>query len=154
MKGGIMRRVRFIIPLLLAVVLLAGLFGCATDTPWRKATVTTYELLGVGIVATKDTTELLKAKNVITDAQLLKIKDVYNKTRDAYAAAGKALKLAGQAASVASRDASLAEYAKLLADFNTLSTQLYDLIKGFKKVSYNEVLEMVRNGGDPWLSSL
>jgi hypothetical protein len=139
---------------LLAMVMVVGLMGCATETPWRKATVATYELLGVGIGAARDTSILLRSQNVITDAQLLKIKDVYNKARNSYIAAGNALKLAGQAANVTSRDASLAEYTKLLADFNALSTQLYDLIKGFKKVSYNDVLEMVRNGGDLWLSSL
>lgn len=136
------------------VLLLIGLVGCATDTPWRKATVTTYELLGVGVGATKDTAESLKAQNLITDEQLSKIKDVYNKARNVYLAAGNSLKLAGKAESAASRDKLLEEYGKLLVDFRNLAYQLYDLVKGFKKISYNQVLEMVENGGELWISSL
>ena len=139
---------RKVLVVLLGMVLLAGLIGCASETPWRKATVTTYELLGIGIGATKDTAESLKAQNLITDEQVAKIKDVYNKTRSAYVAAGNTLKLAGKAESAVSRDSLLAEYDKLLADFRTLAYQLYDLMKGFKKISYNEVLELVRNGGE------
>lgn len=137
---------RKILPILMAMVLLVGLSACASDVPWRKATVTTFELAGVGVGATKDTAEILRAQNLITDAQLLKIKDIYNKARDAYSKAGEALKLAGRVASATERDASLTEYSKFLADFATLSYQLYDLIKGFKKVSYNEVMELAMRG--------
>lgn len=136
---------------LLAMVLLMGLIGCATDTPWRKATVSTFELVGIGVEAGRDTAQAMKAQNLITDAQLLKIKDAYNKASKAYAAAGNALKLAGRAESAARRDALLTEYDKLLTDFKALAYQVYDLVKGFKKVSYNEVLEMVKSGGEIWV---
>jgi len=136
---------------MLAIILLVCLMSCASETPWRKAAVETFEILGVGIGAARDTTEALKVSNVISAEQVLKVKAVYNKAVAAYAAAGNALKVAGQAQSVASRDASLEEYGKLLADFKNLSLQLYDLVKNFKKVSLNEVMETVRNGGDLWL---
>ncbi len=130
----------------LGFILLAALIGCATSpTPWRKAAVTTYELLGTGIGAAKDTTESLQAQKLIGDDQVLKIKEIYNKARSAYIAAGNTLKLAGKAENAAKTDQLLAEYDKLLADFKTLSYQLYDLVKSFKKVSYNDVQEMIRN---------
>ncbi len=132
------------------MVLLVGLMGCSTDTPWRKATVTTFELVGIGVGGARDTAEVLKAQGLITNAQFLKIKDVYNKAVSAYTAAGNALKLAGKAESAAKRDALLAEYDKLLADFRVLAYQLYDLVKGFKKVSYNQVLESIKSGGEIW----
>ncbi len=135
------------LPILISIVLLVCL-SCTTDTPWRKATVSTYELLGAGIGATRDTAEILRTQNVITDVQLAKIKDTYNKARGAYVAAGNALKLAGQVASASERDVLLAEYSKLLSNFAVLSVQLYDLVKGLKKVSYYDVMEWVKNGGE------
>lgn len=140
-----MKKIKFVIPLMLAFMLV---IGCASETPWRKAAVTTYELLGIGIGATKDTAESLKAQNLITDEQIAKIKDVYTKARNVYIAAGNSLKLAGKAESALGRDQFLVEYDKLLADFRSLSYQLYDLLKDFKKVSYNDVLEMIKNGGE------
>jgi hypothetical protein len=132
--------------MLLCLMICFSLVSCASDIPWRKATVATFELVGVGVGATRDTAEALRVKNVISEDQILKIKDIYNKAQKSYAAAGNALKLAGRVVSTTERDASLAEYVKLLSDFKTLTIQLYDLIKGFKKVSYNEVLEAVRDG--------
>ncbi len=135
-----MKKVRSLSVVLLVLVLLAG---CASNTPWRKATVVTFELVGVGIGATKDTTELLKAQGVISDAQLANIKEIYNKAVATYAKAGAALKLAGQVASASERDFNLAEYTKFIGEFASLSQQLYDLIKGFKKVSLNDTLELI-----------
>ena len=132
---------------LVMVVMMAMVVSCASDTPWRKATVTTYELVGVGVGANRDIAEALKAQNLITDEQLGKIKVAYNKAQAVYVAAGKALKLAGKAASASDRDVLLAEYDKLLAEFRTLAYQVYDLIKGFKKVSYLEVQEAIIIGG-------
>ncbi len=129
------------------VVMMAMVGACASDAPWRKATVTTYELVGVGVGATKDTAEALKAQGLLTDEQLGKIKVAYNKAQAVYVAAGKALKLAGKTASAADRDVLLAEYDKLLTEFRTLAYQIYDLIKGFKKVSYLEVQEAIIIGG-------
>jgi hypothetical protein len=134
----------------LLAIMLVTFVGCgATVTPWRKATVDTYELLGIGIGAAKDTTESLQVQNLISAEQVLKIKVVYSKAREAFIAAGNVLKLAGQAEDSIKRDSLLADYGKLLTDFKNLSIQLYDLVKSFKKVSLNDVLEMVRNGGDP-----
>ena len=132
---------------LVMVVMMAMVVSCASDTPWRKATVTTFELVGVGVGATRDTAEALKAQNLITDEQLGKIKVAYNKARNVYEAAGKALKLAGKAVSASERDVLLTEYDKLLTEFGTLAYQVYDLIKGFKKVSYYEVQEAMMTGG-------
>lgn len=131
--------------ILLSMVVLVG---CASDTPWRKATVTTYELVGVGIGAGKDTAEALKAQNLITDEQVGKIKVAYNKAREVYIAAGNTLKLAGQTVDATKRDALLVEYDKLLINFRALAYQLYDLLKGVKKVSYNEVIHIVASGGE------
>ncbi len=136
------------IKLFMVMLILLSLVGCASETPWRKATVTTYELLGMGIGAGKDTAESLKAQNLITDQQLLAIKNAYNKSREAFVAAGNTLKLAGQVQSAISRDSLLVEYDKLLMDFRTLSYQLYELLKNVKKVSYLEVLEAVMIGGE------
>jgi len=146
-----MRKVKLSVVMFLALIVLVGLSACASDTPWRKATVTSYELVGVGIGATKDTAEALQAQNLISAEQISKIKDAYNKARNVYVAAGNALKLAGKAESAASRDVLLAEYDKLLTDFRALAYQLYDLVKGFKKVSYNDVLESVKSGGEIWV---
>ncbi len=140
------KRSLFLVMVLVWVMFI--LSGCASDIAWRKATVTTFELVGVGIGATKDTGETLKAQNVISDAQLAKIKEVYNKAVAVYGKAGEALKLAGRVASAAEKDAALADYTKFLGEVAIFSQQLYDLIKGFKKISYNEVLELVRTGGE------
>ena len=135
---------------LIMVVLMSlmVLIGCASETPWRKATVTTYELLGMGIGAGKDTAESLKVQNLITDQQFLAIKNAYNKSREVFIAAGNTLKLAGQTQSAISRDTLLVEYDKLLMNFRTLSYQLYELLKNVKKISYLEVLEAVMMGGE------
>ena len=117
---------------LVVAVMMAMVVSCASDTPWRKATVTTYELVGVGIGATRDTAEGLKAQNLITDEQIGKIKVADNKAQAVYVAAGNALKLAGKAKSASDRDVLLTEYDKLLAEFRTLAYQVYDLIKETK----------------------
>ena len=133
---------------LVMVVMMAMVVSCTSDTPWRKATVTTYELVGIGVGANRDIAEALKAQGLITDEQLGKIKIAYNKAQAVYVAAGRALKLAGKAASASDRDVLLTEYDKLLAEFRTLAYQVYDLIKGFKKVSYLEVQEAIMTGGE------
>ena len=146
---------RKILLALVSLVLLTSLMGCATDTPWRKATVTTFELVGITQETSKSTTESLRAQNLITDEQLGKVKVIYNKARLAYLAAGNALKLAGKAESAVNRDQLLAEYDKLLTEFRALAYQIYDLIKGFQKVSYNDVLEIIKqDGGESWVQQL
>jgi hypothetical protein len=124
---------RKIVPIVFVSILFLSLLSCASDTPWRKASVTTYELTGTIIEHSKQTAEALKAQNLITDEQLAKIKGIYNKARDVYIAAGNSLKLAGKAESAAKRDQLLAEYDKLLADFKKLAYELADLVNKFKK---------------------
>jgi hypothetical protein len=138
------RLIRFQVLFLVMVFLV----GCASETPWRKITVETYELVGAGFGVTKDTSESLKAQNLITDAQLAKIKEIYGKARASYVAAGNALKVAGRAVAASQRDNKLAEYSKLMADFAVLAGQVYDLIKGFKKVSLNDVIKDIQAGGE------
>ena len=118
---------------LVMVVMMAMVVSCASDTPWRKAAVTTYELTGITIEHSKSTAEALKAQGLITDAQLVKIKDAYNKARSVFIVAGNALKAAGKAEDAAKRDALLAEYDKLLVDFKDLAYELIVLVNQFKK---------------------
>lgn len=117
----------------LALLLLASVSACTTDTPWRKMTVTTYELTGITIDHSRSTAEALKAQNLITDAQFTNIKAIYNKAQAVFVAAGNTLKLAGKAEDSAKRDALLAEYDKLLADFKKLAYELMALVNQFKK---------------------
>lgn len=124
---------RKVLVLSLAIIILASLSACQSTTPWRKAAVTTYELTGITIEQSKTTAEALKAQNLITDAQLIKIKDVYGKARLAFIAAGNALKAAGQTEDAAKRDALLAEYDKLLLNFKNLAYELIALVNQFKK---------------------
>ncbi len=114
--------------IVISIILCFLLAGCASDTAWRKATVTTYELVGATIEQTRPTAEGLDANKVISDATLAKIKDFYNRAIIIYGKAGKALKLAGQTEDVIKRDALLSEYEKLLAEFKSLSLEIYKLI--------------------------
>jgi len=118
---------------LVMVVILMIVTACASDQPWRKAAVTTYELTGITIEQSRITAEALYAQKLITDAQLVKIKDAYNKARSAFIAAGSALKVAGKAEDAAKRDALLVEYDKLLSQFKGLAYELITLVNQFKK---------------------
>ena len=124
-----MRRVKFL-PVLLIVFLLAA---CASETPWRKVTVTTFELTGLTIEHAKDTTLALRDQGLVTPEQVAKIRDVYNKAKAAHTAAGNALKLASAANSAISRDQFLAEYEKLLADFRKLAYEILALVDEITK---------------------
>ena len=117
------------LPILISIILLACL-SCANQTPWRKATVTTFELVGATVEQTKPTIEVLYANKAINEAKLAQIKEIYNKAVDIYGKAGRALKLAGQAEDVIKRDALLSEYEKLLTNFKALSLEIHKLITG------------------------
>ena len=133
------------------ILIVPILFACTSETPWRKVSVETYELLGIGIKSSQDIALSLKASGVITDEQLAKIKVTYNQARAVYIKAGETLKLAGQVASSAERDKLLAEYSTLLANFKNLAQQVYDMIKNFKKITYLEVEHLIATGGEIWL---
>ena len=134
--------------LVLVLVWMVVLSGCASDMAWRKATVTTFELVGTGFETTRTTTEILKANGVISDIQLAKIKDVYNKAVVAYAKAGETLKLAGRVATSAEKETLLNDYATYIAEFTKLSVEVYNMIKDFnKKVSLNEIRGLIMEGG-------
>jgi len=123
--------------------------GCTTDKAWRKATVDTYEILGISIGATPSITESLKTSGAITDEQLAKVKAVYNKAKLIFKSAGDALKLASAADTELKKEAALQNYTKLLADFNALSVQIVNLINEFtkKKVSMLDVQKWIQEGG-------
>ena len=142
-----MRKVRLlIIPILLAMFLVVG---CGSDKAWRKAAVNTYELLGIPIAATPTISENLKASGTITDADLVRIKAVYNKAKATYTAMGNSLKLASAADTEFKKEVALQDYGKLLIDFNLLLTEIQNLINTFtkKKVSMLEIREWVTEGG-------
>ncbi len=120
---------RKILPILIVIVLLSCV-SCASNAPWRKATVTTFELVGATVEQTKPTVEVLYANKSLNDAKLAQIKEIYNKAIVIYGKAGQALKLAGQTEDVIKRDALLSEYEKLLAEFKSLSLEIYKLITG------------------------
>ncbi len=111
-----------------SIVLCFLLAGCANNAPWRKATVTTFELVGATIEQTKPTVEVLYANKAISDAKLAQIKEIYNRAVDFYEKAGKALKLAGQTEDAIKRDAHLALYEQLLGEFKKLSLEIHKLI--------------------------
>jgi hypothetical protein len=72
----------------------------------------------------------------------------YNKARLVYIQAGDTLKLASAAASATEQGKLLDTYLSLLADFKTLALDVYNLIKNFKKVSYLEIEDAIRTGGE------
>ncbi len=118
---------------ILFIFMLLVCFACASETPWRKATVSTYELTGQGISISRETAVILRANNVITDVQLENVKGLYNKAREVYIVMGETLKAAGRAESIAQRKAILLEYDKLLVDFKNISLQIITLVQSFKK---------------------
>jgi len=134
--------------LVMVFLISLALLSCSSDTAWRRSTIATYELVGAGLGTTQSVTAVLRSQGIITDAQVLKVKEIYAKARQSYILAGNTLKLAGQAESAAKRDALLAEYDKLLAEFNKLAQELFALIQTFKKVSFNDVKELIMNGGE------
>ena len=115
------------LPILIIIILFASL-SCASQTPWRKATVTTFELVGASIEQTKPTVEVLHANKAISDAKLAQIKEIYNRAVDFYEKAGRALKLAGQTEDAIKRNAHLALYEQLLKEFKKLSIEIHTLI--------------------------
>ena len=123
-------RVRWLVlPILLACLLVVG---CGTDKAWRKASVSTYEALGISIGTTPTITETLKAQGAITDEQVIKVKVVYNKAIATYKTLGDTLKIASAAETEAQKEAALQNYDKILADFNILIIELTNLINSFK----------------------
>ncbi len=118
---------RKILPIFIVIVLLACV-SCVSQTPWRKATVTTFELVGATIEQTKPTVEVLYANKAISDAKLAQIKEIYNRAVDFYEKAGRALKLAGQTEDAIKRNAELALYEQLLGEFKKLSLEIHKLI--------------------------
>ncbi len=120
------------LPIFIVVVLLACV-SCATDIAWRKATVTTYEIAGDGVGVAKDTAIVLNANKILTDAQLAKVKNLYNRAQEIYALMGETLKLAGKAQDAIMKDQYLAQYDNLLLRFKALSIDIYTLIKDIKK---------------------
>ena len=115
-------------PIVFSIILCFLLAGCANNAPWRKATVTTFELIGSTLEQTRPTTEMLYRNKIINDAKLAKIKELYNRAVDFYEKAGKALKLAGQTEDAIKRNAHLALYEQLLGEFKKLSLEIHKLI--------------------------
>lgn len=124
---------RKFLPIPLIIIMLLTCISCATDTAWRKATVTTYELIGDGIGSAKDTVIALKAQNLISDENVAKTKELYNKAQKIYVTMGNTLKAAGKAENAAKKDELFTQYDVLLKEFRTLSYEIYSLIKNIKK---------------------
>ncbi len=114
--------------IVISIILCFLLAGCASNTPWRKATVTTFELVGATAEQTRPTAEVLYANKIINEAKLAKIKELYNSAVDFYEKAGRALKLAGQTEDAIKRNAELALYEQLLGEFKRLSLEIHKLI--------------------------
>ncbi len=123
---------RKLIPLLVLIVLMSA-FACATDTAWRKATVTTYEIAGDGVGIAKDTAIVLNSQKILSDAQLQKAKNIYNQAQKIYVAMGETLKLAGKTEDAVKKNELLAQYDALLQRFKALSIDIYALVKDIKK---------------------
>lgn len=128
-----MRKFRLSIVTILMSLVLIACISCATDTAWRKATVTTYELIGDGIGSAKDTVVVLKAQNLISDENVAKAKELYNKAQKIFVTMGNTLKAAGKAENAAKKDELLIQYDALLKEFKILSYEIYNLIKNIKK---------------------
>jgi len=127
----IVKRAKFLAPMILVAFLLASFSGCA-GTPWKKATVVTYEIAGIGIAHVKETAEHLRSVGAIDDAQLAKIRTLYNEARDAYITAGNTLKAAIETEDALKRDALLEKYGKLLEQFRALAYEIADLLNKLK----------------------
>jgi len=123
-------RIRGRIAVGIMCVMALFILSCTTDTAWRRATVSTYELLGEGLSGAKDTTIVLYQQNVISTGKLEKAKVLFNKAQSIYVLMGKSLKLAGRAQDAITRDKYIEEYEGLLAEFSKLSVEIYDLVKG------------------------
>ncbi len=128
-----MRKIRLSIVAILMSLVLVACFSCTTDSAWRKATVTTYELIGDGIGSAKDTVIILKAQNLISDETNAKAKELYNKAQKIFVAMGNILKAAGKAENAAKKDELLLQYDALLKEFKALSYEIYNLVKNIKK---------------------
>jgi len=87
------RMTRFV-PILIIVLLIAA---CSTSTPWRKASVTTFELSGEALVLAYKTAGILLENGKITAVQHQEFLVAYGKAKAAYVVAGKALKAASAA---------------------------------------------------------
>jgi hypothetical protein len=120
------------LPVLLIIVLMSCM-ACASDTAWRKATVTTYEIAGDGLTVAKDTAIVLNGQKVLSDAQLQRTKNIYDQARKIYIAMGETLKLAGATEDAVKKNELLAQYDALLLRFKALSIDIYALVKDIKK---------------------
>ena len=115
-----------------AIIIVMALAGCAPDTPWRKAAVTSYEIAGTGILTARDATEILHLQKAITDQNLVDAKEAYTKAVKVYIAMGTALKAAGKAQDSAQRDKFLEEFDSLAIEFKKLGFQINDIMMTFR----------------------
>jgi hypothetical protein len=123
-----MRKIKLLVPIILILFVMA----CASDTPWRRATVSTFELAGDAVAISKDTTIVLYSQHILTDVQLAKAKDLYNKAQKIYVTMGDILKAAGRTESAVERDQLLSQYNSLLADFKSISNEIFQLVNSLK----------------------
>jgi len=125
-----MRRVKFVLPLLLVLVLLSA---CASQTPWRKATVTSYEVGAIGLAEVKYDADYLLSMDLITAAQHSQVIGLYDKAKAAYITAGGVLKAAVNVDDIIKRDALLEEYDKIITDFKQLAYEINALVAQLRK---------------------
>ena len=125
-----MRKAKYLVPIILVAFLLAG---CASDMPWRKATVTTFELSGIGIAHIKETAEHLRDVGAIDDAKVAEIKAIYNEAERAHEAAGDALDAAIDTKDAIERDILLEKFDELLTKFKNLAYKVVGLINDIRK---------------------
>ena len=118
--------------IVISLILCFILAGCANDTPWRRTSTVTFELVGEGLSGARDTITILHGRKVLSDEKLAKAKELYNKALKIYATMGLTLIKAGKAETIIGRDQLLAQYDVLLKDFRELSAQIYSLIKDLK----------------------
>jgi predicted DNA-binding protein YlxM (UPF0122 family) len=125
-----MKRVRFVLPLLLVLVLLAA---CAHEVPWKKPMVTTYELGGIALGEVKTGADYLLSKNLITAEQHKQVDDLYQKAKSAYKFAGDAMIEAIGVTDDIKRNALLETYNTRLDEAKVLAYKAKDLYDKIRK---------------------
>jgi hypothetical protein len=128
---------KFLGQLFVGLLLLVVLSSCATTgdqvIPWRKATVTSFELTVDVVTQAKEGADYLLSINAITAAQHVQVMVVYGQAKSAISTAGRLLKTAIALEDAVKREAVLAEYDSLLAQIKADLQEIYRLIKSFQK---------------------
>ena len=114
------------LPILLAIVMLAILSGCATGTKGKL--VSSYELAGITLTGAYDTVKPVCDIGQLPADKCAQIKKLYNDARGIYLFAGEALIIAVETDDLIKRQAALTQYQSLVTQFTKITTDLISLL--------------------------